>query len=268
MPRYLTHLLVILALLVAATPANSQVPSDSLFSGFQPNGEFAIEVNGQKLEGAELYKADRAGAYLIMAPELNSPLLVNVRTRQVERVSLLKVAKRDDGTIDLLADASFDSVGPFDIGNKQLSFVVGSDSWLLKEKPPLIGDQTPSALYAYDPSYKTAAGDYAIDARLLETLRGEKRDVKVQIYFGSWCPVCSRLVPKVLRLEEELGEGAIQFSYYGLPRDMGSDATTKQKDLHGVPTGIVLVDGKEVGRLGGRELYRPEASLKELLSGA
>lgn len=259
--------LIVATLLFSAIAASAQVPSDDLFSDFRPSGEFLIEVNGQKLADAELYKAERAGAYLILAPSLPSPLLVNARSRQVERISLLKVSKQSDGSIDLLADASFDTVGAFDIGDKRLSFLVDDKAFVLKEKPSLLGEQTPASLYEYDPSYKTAAGDYAIDAAIVEGLRTEKRDVEVQIYYGSWCPVCSRLVPKVLRLEEELGDSKIRFQYYGLPRDMDSDPVTEKKDLHGVPTGVVMVDGKEVGRMGGRELYKPEASLKKLLAG-
>ena len=266
MSRAIATLLTVTSLLLGAV-AHAQVPSDDLFSDFRPSGEFMIEVNGQALDGAELYKAERAGAYLILAPSLPSPLLVNARNRQVERISLLKVSKQGDGSIDLLADAAFDTVGSFDVGDKRLSFLVDDKAFVLKEKPSLTGEQTPSTLFDYDPSYKTAASEYALDAAQVEKLRAENRDVEVQIYFGSWCPVCSRLVPKVLRLEEELQGSKIRFQYYGLPRDMGSDPVTEKKDLHGVPTGIVLVSGQEVGRLGGRELYKPESALRQLLAG-
>ncbi|NJL30113.1 MAG: thioredoxin family protein [Thermoanaerobaculia bacterium] len=98
-------------------------------------------------------------------------------------------------------------------------------------------------------------------------LRAEQRDVKVRVYFGSWCPFCKDHVPLLLRVVEELKGSKIRFEFYGLPRPFSGDAEATRDKVNGVPTGIVYVDGKEVGRLSTRGWQVPEVTLTELLRG-
>ena len=180
----------------------------------------------------------------------------------------MKVQKRPDGNIDLLPGAAFKVVGPFQIAGKSLSFQHEGKKVELKTKPPLVGNQTAASLAEYNPGYAQKAGQYEPDAGQLRALEKEGRQVEVVVYFGSWCPVCSRLVPRVMKVAEGLEGSKIEFEYYGLPQPMTSDPVTKKKKLTGVPTTIVYVDGKEVGRLSGKDLYSPESSLGNLLNGA
>ncbi len=236
--------------------------------GFEPSGEFEVELAGEELEGLELFHSDRAGAYLIMAPALKSPLLVNTRSRSIEAVSLMKVSKNDDGTIDLLNGAVFDNLGPFQTRHQSLVFNVKGQQMTLKVKPALLGNQKAQSLSEHNPGYLFKSAAYELDGTQMEALKAEKRDVSVKIFFGTWCPVCSRLVPKVMRLEEGLEGSKINFEYYGLPRVMTDDPVTQEMGIKGVPTGIVYVGGKEIGRLTGRELHKPEAAIQKVLSGA
>ncbi|MEO1087184.1 MAG: thioredoxin family protein, partial [Acidobacteriota bacterium] len=254
---------------LAALPVVAQAPSDAVFKDFQPSGEFEIQLDGKALESAELFHAERAASYLIMAPEISSPLLVNARTRTVEQVSFMKVAKRPNGTIDLLADASFQTVGPFAVGAQQLSFIYKGQSVVLAQKPPLTGVHPPSKLISHNPDYGFKAEQYVPEDGHLATLKALKKDVKVRVYFGNWCPVCSRLVPKVMKVEESLaGASSVTFEYYGLPRRPSDDPVAVENKVSGVPTAIITVDGQEKGRLNGRDLYKPEAALGKLLAGS
>lgn len=264
------RLLILTPVLLAAlaAPLLAQAPADAVFKDFQPSGEFEVRLDGKTLENAELFHAERAGAYLVLAPELSSPLLVNARTQTVEQVSFMKVAKRAGGTIDLLADASFQTVGPFAVGAQQLSFNFKGQKIVLASKPPLTGLHPPAGLVSHNPAYGFKSKQYKPDAAQMASLKAQTKDVRVRIYFGNWCPVCGRLVPKVLRIEEELGESKVSFEYYGLPQPMSDDPITAKEDLHGVPTGIVYVGDKEIGRLSGRDLFKPEASLTKMLTGS
>ena len=262
-----TLLILLLGLLPAALGA--QAESDALFRDFEPFGQLAVEVNGEPLEGAELYHAERAGAYLLIAPSLKSPLLVNVRTRQIERVSFMKIRKNESGTVDLLADAAFDTVGPFQVGQKALTFSLDDGRKVtLSQKPPLLGFQSNTALAEYNPAYGHKSSEYTPKANALETLRGESRDVTVRIYFGSWCPVCGRLVPKVMSVENALADSKVQFEYYGLPQPMSDDPVAEEMNVHSVPTAIIFSGGQEIARVGGRELYDPETAIRDALGGA
>lgn len=259
--------LALLLALLSPAFAGAQAEADALFRDFVPFGELSVTVDGEDLEGAELFFAERAGAYLLTAPSLKSPLLVNVRSGQIERLSFLKMRKKDDGTIDLLADASFDAVGPFQVTGKQLAFSLADGRQVtLEPKPSLLGAQTAESLVDHNAAYGFKAKTYEAKPAMLDALRGLDKDVTVRVYFGSWCPVCSRLVPNVIAIERALEGSRIGFEYYGLPQPMSDDPVAEEMEIHGVPTAVVFVGGKEVGRLSGRELSSPETSLRDTLA--
>ena len=56
----------------------------------------------------------------------------------------------------------------------------------------------------------------------------------------------------------------VHFDYYGVP-DTFKDPLMKEKGVDGVPTGIVYVDGKEVGRIIGGQWKIPELAIKNTL---
>jgi thiol-disulfide isomerase/thioredoxin len=87
----------------------------------------------------------------------------------------------------------------------------------------------------------------------------------VKIYFGSWCPHCREHVPFLLRVEDEVKNPKIQFQYYGLPRDF-NDPEAKRLAIKSVPTGIIYVGGREVGRLAGAGWSTPEVLLSKILA--
>ncbi len=256
------------ALALSALAAAAQVPADALFNGFERNGDFLFELDGQDLQHAEIYSSSRAASYLVIAPELASPLLINPRAGSVESVSFMKVARRDDGTIDLLADASFNRLGAFRIAGREILFQVKGQDAKLKARPPLLGGQSAEALKSYKPEYSRLADEYTPEARFLDNLRSQASAVRVRVYFGTWCSVCSRLVPRILRLGGELEGSKVSFEYYGLPQPMSDDPVAKSEDLHGVPTAIVYLDDKEIGRLSGGDLNAPEKSITRLVLGA
>jgi len=259
---------MLLALLFTTLPAAAQgVPADAVFQGFKPTGEFLFSLGGSDLKDAEIYLSERAGAYLVIAPELSSPLLINVRTQMVESVSFMKVQKKADKSVDLLADAAFDSVGQFKLSGQTVTFDVKGQAATLRPKPPLVGLQTADALKKYKSDYAFKSEEYKTDPAFVAKLKAEKRNVRVRVYFGTWCPVCGRMVPKILKLAEDLKGSKVAFEYYGMPQPMSDDPITTIEGLNGVPTAIVYVDGKEFGRADGHSLGQPESAFQRLLAG-
>ena len=254
-------------LALGALSAPAQVPADAVFSGFKPSGDFYFELGGETLKHAEIFLSDKAAAYLVIAPELASPVLISPRTQSVETVSFMKVAKREDGTIDLLADASFNTLGSFKLQQQEVVFQVKGQTAKLKAKPPLLGTQPAETLRSYKPEYGRNADAYQPIEKAVENLRSQSKDVRVVVYFGTWCPVCGRQVPKILKVADQLGDSRIDFEYYGLPQPMTDDPKTEEDDLHGVPTVIVYVEGKEIGRLTGGDLHTPEKSIYRMING-
>lgn len=253
--------------MLCAVPLLAQVPADAVFQGFAPSGDYVFEMGGKDVDGAEIYHSERAVAYLITAPSLRSPLLVSPRTGAVESVSLMKVSKRADGIIDLLADATFQRVDAFKIEGESVVFTVNGQTAKLKPRPWVLGLQDAAAVKNSNPDYARKAARYQPDAKAVAALRAEQRDVKVRVYFGSWCPFCKEHVPMLLRVIEELKGAKIRFEFYGLPRPFSGDAEATRDKVNGVPTGIVYVGGKEVGRMSASGWQAPEVTINQLLRG-
>ncbi|MEM7480845.1 MAG: thioredoxin family protein [Acidobacteriota bacterium] len=259
---------VILALLLSVPALAQMMPADSLLRDFQLTGDVILEVDGQVVEKAEIYQSQRAAGFLILSSALPEPTLIMPRAGSVESVSVMKLARRDGGSIDILADAELTPHGRFTPKGQNIAFSVGGKAAVLKPKPYLLGLQDAQALLDYSPEYQRTADNYTPDAQAMAALKAQGRDVKVRVYFGSWCPACARAVPPLLQVANELEGSSIDFEFYGLPTPFGDEPAAKKDDVGSVPTGIVYVDGKEVGRLRGGPAWRlPELTLDDIVAG-
>lgn len=261
------RLLSLLFLLALAAPASwGQVPPDSVLRDFVPIGDLQLVVDGMVESDAEILRSDSAAAFLVLAPPFPSPLLLSPRQRSVESVDLMKVSRHEDGSIDLLADALLEPLGFFDLDGTEVVFQVAGKEARLREKPPLLGTRKAEELTGHNPEYRRLRDQYEPQASAIAAIDGTPTaGVEVRVFFGSWCPACKRYVPKLLRVQEALGEGGIHFEYYGLPHEIASDPEAKRFDIHGVPTGIVFRGGKEIGRISGGGWKAPEETLRDIL---
>ena len=263
-----SHTFLCTAVLLFAAVALSVTAqeADSVFRDFEPTGELQLELDGSVMDDAVIYRSHRASAYLILGDKLKSPLLVNIRAQRIERVSFLKVKKNADGTVDILADAAFEPMGSFKLGGQEVRFDLEGQQAALAPKPPLLGFQTPEALDKHNPAYGFKAKEYQPKASDVAKLNQFGKNTRVRIYFGSWCPVCGRLVPRVMKLHEQLTNDKLEIEYYGLPSPMTDDPIAEEQKIRGVPTAVFYVDGVEVGRYSGGELTSPETSFANMLS--
>jgi thiol-disulfide isomerase/thioredoxin len=255
-----------MAAMAALAVANAQsVPSDSLLRGFEPIGEYTLIVDGKPVPAAEIYQNERVPAILILTSALSSPLMLTPRAGSVETVNLMKVAKQKDGSVDLLADAVLAPAGQFKTEGEKVSFTYQGKEVRLDPKPALLGVKTNADLKAYLPDYVRGARVYTPNSAAIADLRKKSTPVTVRVFFGSWCPHCRQHVPMLLRVEDEVKNPKIKFEYFGLPRDF-NDPEAKRVGIRSVPTGIVYVNGKEVGRIISDGWNAPEVLLNKILA--
>ncbi len=138
---------------------------------------------------------------------------------------------------------------------------------MLRNQPPLLGLRHADEVTAHNPEYVSSAKAYAVNGSEIATLQKEGRSVTVRVYYGSWCPHCRRLVPHALRIEQELKASKIRFEYFGLPPHFDSDPEARKVFVQSLPTGVVYVNGNEVGRLLGDQAWQsPESTLRVILA--
>lgn len=249
--------------LVAAAPLAAQ----EAMSGFVPIDKFIFMIDGAEDPAAEVYQSQAAGAYLVVSSVVESPILVQARSAAVATVNLMKMDRQPDGNVNLLAGSVLDSLGTFTIAGEGIKFSVGGRSAELRNKPWLLGAQDLAGMRAYSREYREGASAYAYSQPVVRQLREESRPVEVKVFFGTWCPHCQTVLPRVLRVAEELQDSQIRLSFYGLPRGPGftDDPEVQKFDIDSVPTGVVLVDGREVGRISGSGWKIPELAIQKAI---
>jgi thiol-disulfide isomerase/thioredoxin len=258
---------VLAGALLAVVPAAAQrVPADNVLRDFQRISDYVLVFNGKQVP-AEIYQSQRAAAILIISSSIPSPVLLSPGSGSASTVNLMKVEKKPDGTIDLLADAQLAPQGAIELTDEEIHFKVDGHSAALATAPPLLGLRRADEVTAHNPEYVPRAAAFTPNPQALARLKREARPVSVRVFYGSWCPHCRELVPHVVKLEQALKGGKIRFEYWGLPRNFGTDLPAKQNNIRAVPTGIVYVNGKEIGRITGNAWNAMETNLVTLLSG-
>ena len=125
-----------------------------------------------------------------------------------------------------------------------------------------------AGLAAYSADYRKGAEAYSGSTPIIQKLRGETRPVTVKVYFGSWCNFCKQMVPRIMHVAEQLKGSKINIDFYGLPHDIHSDRQAESLGISAVPTGVVYLEGKEVGRISGNGWKIPELAINNALTKA
>lgn len=266
MKHKLFQILAVLTLVTLGAPLVAQ----PAMTGFVPIDKFTFAVGGVEDPEAEIFQSQSAGAYLVVTKLVESPILIQARSADVATVNLMKVDRQSDGNLSVLADAALASLGKFTIAGEGISFSIAGDKAELRNKPWLLGEQDLAGMRAYSREYRDGAEAYQTSAPVLRQLQAESRPVEVRVFFGTWCPSCQQVLPRVLRVAQELEGSKVQLSFYGLPRGPGfsADPEVKKLDIDSVPTGVVFVDGREVGRISGSGWKIPELAIKNAIQGS
>lgn len=240
---------------------------DAFLNDFRISGDYLLSIGGKRVADAELYYSERSRAYLVLARELPTAILVSPAAQDVQGVDRQKLLKRPDGALDVAADAELRSVGSFRLDGEAIQFLADQRSCRLEPRPWLLGPQTGAGMQEANPEYARRAREYRPDPRQLERLREYRGEpVRVLTFFGSWCPFCKKHVPFLMRLEKELAGAPLRFEYYGLPEAFSQEPEARRYGVRGVPTAVVFQGSRELGRIAPAQWQQPEAALAELLS--
>jgi len=251
---------------LAASAAGQRMPADNVFRDFQRTGDYVLVINGKQVT-ADIYQSQRAAALLVISSSFLSPVLLSPGLGVAQTVNLMKVNKKPDGSIDLLADAILTTQGAIDLQDEEVHFKADGISATLATTPPLLGLRRVDEVTAHNPEYLPRAASYAPNPQALAALKKEQRPLTVRIFYGSWCPHCREMVPHAIRLEQLLKGSRIHFEYFGLPPRFGGDPAALKHNIKTVPTGIVYINGKEIGRINNTAWSAPETTLVAILSG-
>ena len=260
--------LFIVLLVASGAVAQGPAPGSGSVADFVPVA-FLVDLDEKPDPEVEVFQSRSTGAFLILSSELPAPVRIRLREAQVETITLMKVNRNEDGTVELLAGATLEAQPPFQLTTDRsgLEFRVGEIKGLLREKPPLLGSNNIAGLLQHSPEYRRTADAYTPSDPIVNKLRDQTGDVEVRVFFGSWCSHCKQMVPRIMKVAEQLEGSKITFDFYGLPPFSSPDPYAEEIGINAVPTGVIYLEGKEIGRVSGSGWKVPELAINNLLVG-
>lgn len=241
---------------------------------FQPTGKFEWEPAEKTDKTTVLYFSTRAAAYVLRGAGVPAPILIRTATKSIESFGEESVLPRDDGGFDLRADVKLKELGKFELESMAIKIAVEGVKGRLVPSTPVLGWHKGEELLKHRPEYARDAKAYTPVAADLEALKNCKADVRVFVYFGTWCSTCATVMGRVLRVEEEMAKACkdgekphFAIDYYGLPsgQETWKDPEAVKYALDTLPTALVYVDGALCSKLFAAELHRPESALRAIL---
>lgn len=259
----LRFVLVHAALLVAVSAALAED------RGLKPSYDFVVDINGVVDKGWKMMSPPQNKTrILLVSPLGDQALLISISDKSVRPVDRLMIKNNPDGTTDLLAGGvSATRIIPLVASGAGASFTADGRTFTLKARPPLLGPHSVQELVSDRPNFGDGIKTYQPEATAVSYLKSYDKPTEIEIFFGSWCPVCEAWVPKFLKSLQQAGNSKIQVSLIGVSRDFNTDQNiAKAKGIRGLPTFIIRQNGIEVGRLvGAPESGTLEAALAGVL---
>ncbi len=262
-----TVVLLTLAVVLFPSPVRAGAPPVRVFL----TGHLQLTVGDTVDPGARIYRTEGGvPRVLVESDRLPGPVLVLAGEKKARLLPGDAVGPVEGDPDARAVDAGAAPIEETSIAvsRGKVRFTIGGTALVLGPGEPLLGEQPPEALLERIPEYRRNAARYRPSKGDLALLRRVHGQVEVLVLFGTWCPHCERFVPRLIRVVEELGEvPGLAFRFVGLPGEIERDPLAREYGIEGVPTAIVLRDGKQVGRIYGAAWEHPEAALTTILFG-
>jgi len=261
MSKILVAALALAAAMISASAA--PIPPTEVIP-LVPDSTFKVEIDGADIPTAETYMVG-SGSLLILGCSLKDPILLATSDRTVRYFPEVSVMRDAEGNVSLKGSPS-DPICSYQYSAGQILFQAEGRKVRLSPRPPLVGPQTLEAIIRHHHDYETRIKGYTPDSAAVAYLSKYARKTDIQIYFGSWCSVCEAWIPRLVKALQSAQNPSIETQFIALPRNFSAVPSARSKGIQGVPTILVLQDGREVGRLHGRpETGTIEAALVKIL---
>jgi len=124
---------------------------------------------------------------------------------------------------------------------------------------------TVTELFHEFPEYELEKSAYAPEDSMLIKLDAIDKEFEVLIFMGTYCPDCKREVPRFLKIHDLLTHTKFAYRMYGLNRKQDDTSGMREKyAIEYIPTFIIYVEGKEIGRIIESPIVSIESDLYEI----
>ena len=253
--------LAIMMVLLAWTLGGSSLWADTVW---ERSCRFSTEVDGGKTRPGTVYERRGTPEMLGQMPD-GSWFLLQPQERQVLALAKDKVKQAPGSSQATLGDDLPESGSAVRLTKNGLTFDVEGKFVKVLPTPPLLGEVHVEDFLDLCPDYEQRVETYKPDAKTVSRLAKAEGGRTVEVFFGSWCPHCQQVLPKLIKSLRAADNSKIEVKWIGLPRMFLNEPQAKERDVTGVPTIIVMEGEHEVGRFSGVEKVPVEVSLANLV---
>lgn len=226
-------------------------PSTGAPRVWSENYEFTVDIGGKPAGDARLYNARGRPAILIVIPGAPQAIVIDTGRRQVLTADAAAVSSGEEADQVMLADeAAGGEPQPFTMERDTVVFFLSGHKHRLARRPPLLGDVSSDALIAQIPAYRKGMEDYTPAPQDIVYLKDFPDPVRIEVFFGSWCPHCRVMVPRFLKSIQEAANANLQCVFTGVPSPFSDYPPAKERQVKGIPAFIVFSGDREIGRIG------------------
>ena len=240
------------------------LPGKVEIGDLEQSRKWRLVVDGDDENGAKIFYSDYEVAWLVQSPKLGT-LLISPRGRSVQRLEGRGMRALSAARAALDGGGDAETVATYAPSGQAMAFELDGRSVVLEPSPPLVGRQDRDALEQRHPIFAERGKRYGDRAGLKAPPPRPPENVTVRVYFGPESAICERIVPKIMAVEKAWKQ--VRFEYYGLPEILTDDEQARAHRVSGVPTILILQDGREIDRLTGRVLDDPAGALRGALAG-
>ena len=229
---------------------------------FSPTSTYLVEVDGAQIPKAELFLGEPG--MIVLGCSLHFPVLICPTDQTIRYIPQENVIRDNEGNVNMKGTPT-DPISSYQSQGGQFLFQVEGRKVRLIPRPALTGPQTLDKIIEHVPDYDTRIKYYTPNQKAVDYLAKYSRKTEVQIFFGSWCSHCETWVPRLVKSLQSANNPALQMQFEALPKNFNVVASAKAKGVTGVPTIILVQDGREIGRLNAPQDGTIEEALVKVL---
>jgi thiol-disulfide isomerase/thioredoxin len=236
-------------------------------------GHFQLRIDDTVQQDARVYMT-QAGSpkLLVVAEELPSPIVLTAGERTVRGVEEEKlVFPEDEPHVARVPKKALKRKGPAKISGPRVYFHLPSGRrGIIEPREPIVGQLSPQKIVDELPEFARNTRSYEPHVGQMRLLQRSDPAV-VHVFFGTWCRHCEKVVPRLVKLAQQLDGDSLSIRFHAIPEKISEHPLARQLDVKAVPTAVVMRGGNSadavISRLEGDELKRPEAALSAVLFG-
>ena len=112
----------------------AQIAAGAEEETFLKSDDYLLMVDGREVPEAEIYDRQDPVAFLILAPQLSSPLLVRPQEGGVHSIGTESILKRKDGQVELVLDPDYPPPVTFEVIEDAVTFTIEGREVQMKNK--------------------------------------------------------------------------------------------------------------------------------------